>query len=102
MDELGKIRRAVEKQARITEVLLVIDSTTGQNAISQAKAFTEVADVTGIVMTKLDGTAKGGIVYSLQQQLDLPVKLVGVGEGINEFAFFSPEDFAKGLVAYKR
>ena len=102
MDELGKIRRAVEKQARITEVLLVIDSTTGQNAIAQAKAFTEVADVTGIVMTKLDGTAKGGIVYSLQQQLDLPVKLVGVGEGINDFAFFSPEEFAKGLVAYKR
>ena len=102
MDELGKIRRAVEKQARITEVLLVIDSTTGQNAIAQAKAFTEVAEVTGIVMTKLDGTAKGGIVYSLQQQLDLPVKLVGVGEGINDFAFFSPEEFAKGLVAYKR
>ena len=101
MDELGKIRRAVEKQARITEVLLVIDSTTGQNAIAQAKAFTEVADVTGIVMTKLDGTAKGGIVYSLQQQLDLPVKLVGVGEGINDFAFFSPEEFAKGLVAYR-
>ena len=102
MDELGKIRRAVEKQARITEVLLVIDATTGQNAIAQAKAFTEVADVTGIVMTKLDGTAKGGIVYSLQQQLDLPVKLVGVGEGINDFSFFSPEEFAKGLVAYKR
>ena len=101
MDELGKIRRAVEKQARITEVLLVIDSTTGQNAIAQAKAFTEVAEVTGIVMTKLDGTAKGGIVYSLQQQLDLPVKLVGVGEGINDFAFFSPEEFAKGLVAYR-
>ena len=85
----------------ITEVLLVIDSTTGQNAIAQAKAFTEVADVTGIVMTKLDGTAKCGIVYSLQQQLDLPVKLVGVGEGINDFAFFSPDEFAKGLVAYR-
>ncbi len=102
MDELGKIRRAVEKQAVITEVLLVIDATTGQNAISQARAFTEVAEVTGIVMTKLDGTAKGGIVYSLQEQLDLPVKLVGVGEGINDFAFFSPEEFAKGLVAYRQ
>lgn len=102
MDELGKIRRAVEKQAQISEVLLVIDSTMGQNAMAQAKAFTEVADVTGIVMTKLDGTAKGGILYSLQQELDLPVKLVGVGEGINDFAFFSPEEFAKGLVAYKR
>ncbi len=99
MDELGKIRRAVEKQARIAEVLLVIDSTMGQNAMAQAKAFAEVADVTGIVMTKLDGTAKGGILYSLQEQLDLPVKLVGVGEGINDFAFFSPEEFAKGLVA---
>ena len=101
MDELAKIRRAVEKQAHISEVLLVIDATTGQNAIAQAKAFTEVAEVTGIVMTKLDGTAKGGIVYSLQQQLDLPVKLVGVGESVNDFAFFSPEEFAKGLVAYK-
>ena len=101
MDELGKIRRAVEKQAQINEVLLVIDATTGQNAINQAKAFTEVADVSGIVMTKLDGTAKGGIVYTIQQQLDLPVKLVGVGEGVNDFAFFSAEEFANGLVARK-
>lgn len=101
MDELGKIRRAVEKQAAISEVLLVIDATMGQNAMAQAKAFTEVADVTGIVMTKLDGTAKGGILYSMQKELDLPVKLVGVGEGVNDFAFFSPEEFAKGLVAYK-
>ena len=99
MDELGKIRRAVEKQAQINEVLLVIDATTGQNAINQAKAFTEVAEVTGIVMTKLDGTAKGGIVYTIQQQLNLPVKLVGVGEGVNDFAFFSAEEFANGLVA---
>lgn len=101
MDELGKIRRAVEKQAQISEVLLVIDATTGQNAMAQAKAFTEVADVTGIVLTKLDGTAKGGILYSLQKELDIPVKLVGVGEGVNDFAFFSPEEFAKGLVSYK-
>jgi fused signal recognition particle receptor len=101
MDELAKVRRAVEKQARISEVLLVIDATTGQNAISQAKAFTEVANVTGIVMTKLDGSAKGGVLYALQRELDLPIKLVGVGEGINDFAFFSPEEFAKGLVAYK-
>ena len=101
MDELGKIRRAVEKQAEINEVLLVIDATTGQNAINQAKAFTEVAEVTGIVMTKLDGTAKGGIVYTIQQQLNLPVKLVGVGEGVNDFAFFSAEEFANGLVARK-
>jgi len=101
MDELGKIRRAVEKQAQINEVLLVIDATTGQNAVNQAKDFTEVAEVTGIVMTKLDGTAKGGIVYTIQQQLDLPVKLVGVGEGVNDFAFFSAEEFANGLVARK-
>lgn len=101
MDELGKIRRAVEKLAQINEVMLVIDATTGQNALSQAKAFTEVADVTGITMTKLDGTAKGGILYTIQQQLNLPVKLVGVGEGINDFAFFSAEEFAKGLVARK-
>ncbi|MDA8550172.1 signal recognition particle-docking protein FtsY [Aquiluna sp.] len=101
MDELGKIRRAVEKQAQINEVLLVIDATTGQNAINQAKAFTEVAEVTGIVMTKLDGTAKGGILYTIQQQLNLPVKLVGVGEGVNDFAFFSAEEFANGLVARK-
>lgn len=102
MDELSKIRRAVEKQAVISEVLLVIDATTGQNAISQAKAFTEVAQVTGIVLTKLDGTAKGGILYSLQQQLDIPVKLVGIGEQVTDFAFFSPEEFAKGLVAYRK
>lgn len=101
MDELGKIRRAVEKHAKISEVLLVIDATNGQNAMSQAKAFAEVAEVTGIVMTKLDGTAKGGILYALQKELDLPIKLVGVGEQVNDFAFFSPEEFAKGLVAKK-
>jgi len=99
MDELAKIRRAVEKQARISEVLFVIDATVGQNAISQAKAFTEVANVTGIVMTKLDGSAKGGVLYALQRELDIPIKLVGVGEGVNDFAFFSAEEFAKGLVA---
>lgn len=102
MDELGKIRRAIEKQAQISEVLLVIDATTGQNAMAQAKAFTEVAEVTGIVLTKLDGTAKGGILYSLQKELNIPIKLVGVGEGVNDFAFFSAEEFAKGLVAHKK
>ena len=101
MDELGKISRAVEKHAQINEVLLVIDATTGQNALSQAKAFTEVAEVTGIVMTKLDGTAKGGILYTIQRELDIPVKLVGVGEKVDDFAFFSAEEFAKGLVARK-
>jgi fused signal recognition particle receptor len=102
MDELGKIRRAVEKQAEITEVLLVIDATVGQNGLAQAKAFAEVAAVTGVVLTKLDGTAKGGILYALQRELDLPIKLVGVGEGITDFAFFDPEEFARGLVAYRQ
>jgi fused signal recognition particle receptor len=101
MDELRKITRAVEKQQPISEVLLVLDATIGQNAIAQAKAFTEAAKVTGIVLSKLDGSAKGGIVYSIQQQLNLPVKLVGVGESANDFAFFSAEEFAAGLVAYK-
>ena len=98
MDELGKIRRVIEKQTPISEVLLVLDATTGQNALTQANAFAEVAQVTGIVLTKLDGTAKGGIVYAIQEQLNLPIKLVGVGEGIDDFAFFDPQEFATGLV----
>lgn len=98
MNELDKIRRVVEKQATIAEVLLVIDATTGQNGLTQAKAFAEVAKVTGVVLTKLDGTAKGGIVYSIQQELGIPVKLVGVGEGIDDFAFFDAQEFASGLV----
>jgi fused signal recognition particle receptor len=98
MHELDKIRRVIEKQAKISEVLLVIDATTGQNGLAQAKAFAEVAKVTGVVLTKLDGTAKGGIVYSIQQELGIPVKLVGVGEGVDDFAFFDAQEFAKGLV----
>ena len=98
MAELEKIRRVVEKQAQISETLLVIDATTGQNGLVQAKAFAEVAKVTGIVLTKLDGTAKGGIVYSIQRELGIPVKLVGVGESIADFAFFDAREFAKGLV----
>lgn len=99
MQELDKIRRVVEKQAQISEVLLVLDATTGQNGLQQAKAFAEVARVTGVVLTKLDGTAKGGIVYSIQRELGIPVKLVGVGEGINDFAFFDAQEFAAGLIA---
>lgn len=99
MQELDKIRRVVEKQAQISEVLLVLDATTGQNGLQQAKAFAEVANVTGVVLTKLDGTAKGGIVYSIQRELGIPVKLVGVGEGINDFAFFDAKEFAAGLIA---
>ena len=99
MDELSKIVRAVEKQTPVSEVLLVLDATMGQNAIAQAKAFTEVSKVTGVVLTKLDGSAKGGIAYAVQQQLDVPVKLVGTGEKADDFAFFSPVEFATGLVA---
>ncbi len=99
MDELSKIRRVIEKRAEISEVLLVIDATTGQNGLAQAKAFAEVASVTGIVLTKLDGTAKGGIAFAIQSELGIPIKLVGVGEGINDFAFFDPKEFAAGLVA---
>jgi fused signal recognition particle receptor len=99
MDELSKIRRVIEKRAEITEVLLVIDSTTGQNGLAQAKAFAEAADVTGIVLTKLDGTAKGGIAFAIQSELGIPIKLVGIGEGINDFAFFDAKEFASGLVA---
>ena len=99
MNELDKIKRVVEKQAQISETLLVIDATTGQNGLAQAKAFAEVANVTGIVLTKLDGTAKGGIVYSIQHELGIPVKLVGVGEGIKDFAFFDAREFAEGLVS---
>ena len=97
MNELEKIRRVVEKSAQIAEVLLVIDATTGQNGLVQAKAFAEVAKVTGIALTKLDGTAKGGIVYAIQKDLGIPVKLVGVGEGIDDFAFFDAREFANGL-----
>jgi fused signal recognition particle receptor len=99
MDELSKIMRAIQKQRPVTEVLLVLDATMGQNALAQAKSFAEAADVTGIVLTKLDGTAKGGIAFAIQQQLQIPIKLVGVGEGADDFAFFSPRDFATGLLA---
>lgn len=98
MNELEKVRRVIEKQAQIAEVLLVIDATTGQNGLAQAKAFAEVAKVTGVVLTKLDGSAKGGIVYAIQRELNIPVKLVGVGEGIDDFAFFDAAEFAEGLV----
>ncbi|MCU9969460.1 signal recognition particle-docking protein FtsY [Mobiluncus mulieris] len=98
MDELGKIKRVAEKQVPITEVLLVIDATTGQNALSQAKIFTEAVGVTGIVLTKLDGSAKGGVVVALQRELGIPVKLVGLGEGPDDLAPFVPGDFSDALL----
>ncbi len=98
MDELGKMKRVVEKQARVNEVLLVIDATTGQNGLTQARIFSEVVDVTGIVLTKLDGTAKGGIVIAVQRELGVPVKLVGLGEGADDLAPFEPAAFVDALL----
>ncbi|MDF4253183.1 signal recognition particle-docking protein FtsY [Streptomyces sp. WMMB303] len=98
MDELGKVKRVVEKQAPVDEVLLVLDATTGQNGLVQARVFAEVVDITGIVLTKLDGTAKGGIVVAVQRELGVPVKLVGLGEGADDLAPFEPEAFVDALV----
>ncbi|OLL76627.1 signal recognition particle receptor protein FtsY, alpha subunit [Pseudonocardia sp. Ae168_Ps1] len=98
MDELGKVKRVVEKQARVDEVLLVLDATTGQNGLTQARVFGEVVDVTGIVLTKLDGTAKGGIVFRVQRELGVPVKLVGLGEGPDDLAPFEPKAFVDALL----
>ncbi len=98
MDELGKVKRVVEKQAAVDEVLLVIDATTGQNGLTQARVFGEVVDVTGIVLTKLDGTAKGGIVIAVQRELGVPVKLIGLGEGADDLAPFEVEPFVDALL----
>jgi len=98
MDELGKVKRVIEKQAPVDEVLLVLDATTGQNGMQQARVFSEVVDVTGIVLTKLDGTAKGGIVLAVQRALGVPVKLVGLGEGPDDLAPFEPEAFVDALL----
>lgn len=98
MDELGKITRVLSRRAPIAEVLLVLDATTGQNGLNQARVFGEVAGVTGIVLTKLDGTAKGGIVVAVQRELGVPVKLVGLGEGPDDLAPFEPEAFVDGLL----
>jgi fused signal recognition particle receptor len=98
MDELGKVKRVVERQSAVDETLLVLDATTGQNGVMQAKVFAEVVDVTGIVLTKLDGTAKGGIVLAVQRDLGVPVKLVGLGEGPDDLAPFEPEAFADALL----
>ncbi len=99
MDELGKVKRVVEKHGPVDEVLLVLDATTGQNGMQQAKVFSEVVDVTGIVLTKLDGTAKGGIVVAVQRALGVPVKLVGLGEGPDDLAPFEPEAFVDALLS---
>lgn len=98
MDELGKVHRVAQKAGGVDEVLLVIDATTGQNGLTQARVFSEVVPVTGIVLTKLDGTAKGGIVVAVQQELGVPVKLVGLGEGPDDLAPFDPQLFVDGLL----
>ncbi|MGW0174911.1 signal recognition particle-docking protein FtsY [Rhodococcus sp. NPDC003322] len=98
MDELGKVKRVVEKRAKVDEVLLVLDSTIGQNGLVQARVFAEVVDITGVVLTKLDGTAKGGIVFQVQHELGVPVKLVGLGEGADDLAPFEPEAFVDALL----
>ncbi|MBU9764467.1 signal recognition particle-docking protein FtsY [Mycobacterium sp. TNTM28] len=98
MDELGKVKRVVEKRAAVDEVLLVLDATIGQNSLPQAKVFAEVVDITGVALTKLDGTAKGGIVFRVQQELGVPVKLVGLGEGPDDLAPFEPAAFVDALL----
>jgi fused signal recognition particle receptor len=98
MDELGKVKRVIERQVPVGEVLLVLDATTGQNGLIQARIFAEVVDVTGIVLTKLDGSAKGGIVIQVQRELGVPVKLVGLGEGADDLAPFDPEVFVDALL----
>lgn len=98
MDELGKVKRVIEKLSPIDEVLLVLDATTGQNGLIQARVFADVVDVTGVVLTKLDGTAKGGIVVAVQRELSVPVKLVGLGEGPDDLAPFDPEVFVDALI----
>lgn len=98
MDELGKVKRVVEKHGPLDEILLVLDATTGQNGLTQARVFAEVVDITGIVLTKLDGTAKGGIVVAVQRELGVPVKLIGLGEGPDDLAPFEPEAFVDALI----
>ncbi|CAM5701151.1 Signal recognition particle receptor FtsY OS=Streptomyces alboniger OX=132473 GN=ftsY PE=3 SV=1 [Streptomyces alboniger] len=98
MDELGKVKRVVEKHAPLDEVLLVLDATTGQNGLVQARVFAEVVNITGIVLTKLDGTARGGIVVAVQRELGVPVKLIGLGEGADDLAPFEPEAFVDALI----
>ena len=98
MDELGKVKRVIEKLAEVDEVLLVLDATTGQNGLNQARVFAEVVNITGIVLTKLDGTAKGGIVVAIQRSLGVPVKLIGLGEGADDLAPFDAENFVDAIL----
>jgi fused signal recognition particle receptor len=98
MDQLGKIRRVVEKRAPVAEVLLVLDGSTGQNALAQAENFAAAVEVTGLVLTKLDGSTRGGSALAIERSLEIPIKFVGTGEGVSDFAPFSPEGFIAGLL----
>jgi fused signal recognition particle receptor len=98
MDELGKIKRVISRYGNVDEVLLVLDATTGQNGLRQARVFAEVVNITGIILTKLDGTAKGGIVIAVQRELGVPVKLIGLGEGPDDLAPFEPEAFVDAII----
>ena len=99
MDELGKIRRVIEKVSPVDEVLLVVDATTGQNAIAQAQTFLEAVDVTGLILTKLDGSARGGVALAIESLTGVPIKFVGTGEGIGDFAPFEAESYIQGLIS---
>jgi fused signal recognition particle receptor len=99
MNELGKIKRVIEKVSPVSEVLLVIDATTGQNGLQQAKIFAQAVNVTGIVLTKLDGSARGGIALAIEDALDIPIKFVGTGESIEDLAQFEPTQYIKGLIS---
>jgi len=99
MNELGKIKRVIEKVSPVSEVLLVIDATTGQNGLQQAKIFAQAVNVTGIVLTKLDGSARGGIALAIEDALDIPIKFVGTGESIEDLAQFEPIEYIKGLIS---
>jgi fused signal recognition particle receptor len=98
MAELGKVKRVIEKSLPVSEVLLVIDATTGQNGITQAKIFTEAVDVTGLIVTKLDGSARGGVALAIENALDIPIKFVGTGEAESDFAAFDSESYISGLI----
>ena len=98
MAELGKVKRVIEKSLPVSEVLLVIDATTGQNGITQAKIFTEAVDVTGLIVTKLDGSARGGVALAIENALDIPIKFVGTGEAESDFAAFDSERYISGLI----
>jgi fused signal recognition particle receptor len=98
MDELGKVKRVVEKVAPVSEVLLVIDATTGQNGLAQAKIFSEAVEVSGLIVTKLDGSARGGVALAIESALDIPIKFIGTGEAATDFAPFDPEKYLEGLL----